>query len=385
MRVVLAHESPESLEAVRHVLLGLGLECSAGDCVLFGNLPVRLAQGMPDLVLVRTGTGQDAALEAIQHAVGLASAPVLVLGPVTDAQHILQCTRSGAREYLDEDHLAEDLEAALEKLQIAAGISGPGAVVSVVSVTPGSGVTTVASNLAFAWAQAHPDQVGLVELGHEPPDLACNLDLKPPYSAAEVCEHWQRLDLTLLRKALVQHPDGVWLLGHKPETLSVGPADPRAVRRLVVLLRALMARSVLDLGHLLGEEHYEAMRLSDQVAVVVRLDAPALRQARRLLQELADRGIPREAVQLVANRYGQAGQIGWRKAEEVLGASFAEYIPEDSGKLNRSLFQGRPVVRFSPGAGISRRLSRLAKRLAGARPAARTPAGATPVASNGRG
>jgi pilus assembly protein CpaE len=385
MRVVLAHDNPEALEPVRQVLLGLGLECSAGDCVLFGDVPVRLAQGMPDLVLVRTASDQEAALDAIYHAVSLASVPVLALGPVTDAQHILQCTRSGAREYLDEDHLAEDLEAALEKLQVAAGTSGPGGVVSVLSVTPGGGVTTVATNLAFAWAQAHPDQVGLVELGHEPPDLASNLDLKPPYRLAEVCENWQRLDLTLLRKALVQHPDGVWLLGHQPETLGVGPCDPRAVRRLVVLLRALLAQSVLDLGHLLGEEHYEAMRLSDQVAVVVRLDAPALRQARRLLQELDERGIPREQVHLVANRYGQPGQIGWRKAEEVLGASFAEYIPEDSGKLNRSLFQGRPVVRFAPGAGISRRLSRLAKRLAGSRPALGPSAVVTPAANTGRG
>lgn len=364
MRVVIAQERPEPLEAIRSVLLGLGVDCGPADCVLFGELPVRLAQGGVDLVLVRTKAGRDAALESIRQTVTLTSVPVMAIGPVSDAHHILELGRSGAREYLDEARLPDDLEAALQKLRQTQAVDyGQGSVVAVLSATPGGGVSTVATNLAFCWA-GYPDQrVALAELGTEPADLAVNLDLQPKHPAADVFAHWERLDASLLRQALVTHAGRVSVLAHKPETLNVDPIDPEAARRLVVLFKALFTTSVLDLGHLLTDAYFEAARLADTIVLVVRLDVPGLRQARRLLRELVERGVSREDIQLIANRYGQSGQVHWRTAEDTLGARFLEYIPEDGGRINRALNQGEPLVRFAPRATISRRLARLADRL----------------------
>jgi len=109
----MAQEQPKPLDQFRQVLLGLGLECGGNDCVTFTELPVRLAQGPVDLLLARVGPEPAPALAAIRQAVTLTSAPVLALGVTTDAQQILQTTRSGARDYLDEGRLQEDLEAAL--------------------------------------------------------------------------------------------------------------------------------------------------------------------------------------------------------------------------------------------------------------------------------
>ena len=350
MRVVVAQEQLDASDPARQTLLSLGLECGHADCVSFGELPVRLAQGPVDLVLLRVGAEQAAALDAIDQAVALTGAPVLVVGPTTDARHILQTTRSGARGYLDETRLEEDLASALEKLRLTGSVpQSQGLVVSVISATPGSGVTTVATNLAFTWGQKYPERVALVELGRECPDMALSLDLKPRHTVAEVAEHWQRMDAALLRQSMVGHAGGVAVLAYRPETLAGEPIEPQAVRRVIILMRTMYAAAVLNLGHLLAEEHYEAMRLSDRVAVVVRLDVPALRQARQLLTHLNDQGVARDRIQLVANRYGQRGQINWRMAEEAVGTKFAEYIPEDSGNLNQALNQGQPLVSFAAG------------------------------------
>lgn len=364
MRVVVAQERPEPVEQIRGVLLSRGVDCSPADCVLFADLPVRLAQGGADLVLVRTRAGREAAMEAIRQAAALSSVPVMAIGPVTDAHHILELGRSGAREYLDEARLEDDLEAALQKLRQSRAVDyGHGAVVSVLAATPGGGVSTVAINLAFCWA-GYPDQrVALAELGSEPADLAVNLDLQPKHPAADVYAHWERLDAALLRQALVTHAGRVSVLAHKPETLTVAPIELEAARRLVVLMKAMFTTSVLDLGHQPGDAYFEAARLSDAVALVVRLDVPGLRQARRLLRELVEQGVSREDIHLVANRYGQSGQVHWRTAEDTLGARFLEYVPEDGGRVNRALNQGEPVVRFAPRSSISRRLARLADRL----------------------
>lgn len=367
MRVVVAQEPSVSAEAVRKVLLGLGLECGVADCVPPAELGVRLAQAPADLVLVRLSGDRATALAAIRQASALTRAPLLALAPAADANQSAEATRGGAREVLDEARLEEDLHAALARLNQAGALNyGQGMVVSVLSATPGSGVTTVAANVAFTWGAKYPGQVALVEMGQEAADLALNLDLEPAHTITDVTQQWQRMDVALLRQSVAIHPEGVCVLAHKPETLTVGSIEPAAVRKALVLMRMMFRRSVLDLGHTFAEEHYEAMRLSDRVAVVVRLDIPALRQARRLLKQcVEEHGVAADRVRLVANRYGQKGQLSWKKAEEALGYRFHEYVPDDVGKLNAALNRGQPVVCAAPRSGIARRFGKLAVQLNG--------------------
>lgn len=366
MRVVLTQEQPGQYEAVRQVVLGLGLECRPEDCVPFAELPVRLAQGPIDLLLVVVGRDVGPAVEAIKQAQPLTGAPVLAVGPAADAQQILRVLHGGAREYLDEGHLREHLETALDKLRSASTVKpGQGNVVGVVSATPGSGVTTVATNLAFLYAAKHKDAVALIELGRDAADLSLSLDLNPRHTVTDLAREWERMDAALLKRSMMAHPGGVQVLAHKPETLTVEALDPRAVRKAVLLMRTTYHATVLDLGHMIGDEHFEAMRLCDHVAVVVRLDVPALRQARRFVRLLSERGLPKERLRLVANRYGQRGQISWRKAEEALGSPFAEYLPEDSGSLNHALNAGQPLVRVRRMGSLVRHLGKLAHLLNG--------------------
>ena len=75
--------------------------------------------------------------------------------------------------------------------------------------------------------------------------------------------------------------------------------------------------------------------------------------------------MPPERIKLIANRYGQRGQIGWGKAEEAIGGTFTGYIPEDSGKTNAALNQGQPLVRHARFSRIARRFTKLAGQLNG--------------------
>ncbi len=366
MRVVVAQEPPVDGEAIRQLLLGMGMECGADDVVGHGELLVRLARNPTDVVLVRAGPEEAATVGLIKQAIPLTKAPVMVLGPSADAAQILCYLQGGAREFLDEAQLQVNLENALEKLRQRGEVKyGTGQVVGVLSATPGSGVTTIATNLAFAWAEQFPNQVALVELGRGPADLALVLDLQPRHTVADVHQHWERLDATFLRQSMLAHPRGVQILAYKPETLAPEPLPVAGVRKSVILLRTIYAAAVLDLGHTLGDEQVEALRLCDAVVQVVRLDVPALRQARRFLRLLGDRGVPRDRVRLVANRYGQRGEVSWKKAEEAVGGTFVGYISEDAGKVNAAVNQGQPLVKTARYASITRRFFKLAEQLNG--------------------
>jgi pilus assembly protein CpaE len=368
MRVVIAAENASQHEPIRQTVLGMGMECTPDDCVSSTDLPVRLSHGAVNLLLVRADDDVYGAIDTIKSALPLTPAPVLAVGRKREPAEVLQLIQGGAREYLDEGSLQMDLEKAMEKLHLTAlARLGHGNVVGVVSATPGSGVTTIASALAFVWANKHKDKVVLAELGREAADLALSLDLNPRHTILDVAgeKNLDRLDATFIKRCLTPHVAGVQVLAYKPETLSGEALDPRAVRKAVLLMKSAFSAAVLDLGHLMGEEHFEAMKLCDSIIVVVRLDVPGLRQSRRFLRLLSDHGLPRERIRLVANRYGQRGQIAWKKAEEALGAKFAEYIPDDSGAVNYALNQGQPLARARRRCGVVRRVGKLAAMLNG--------------------
>ena len=365
MRVVVATETAEQREHLRPLVLGAGLECTGPDCVAFADLDARLSHAGADLVLVRIGTNATPALPIIQQAANHA-APILGVGPSTDPQLILQVLRAGAREYLDEAKLREELPVVLEKLR-QAGIMKfkVGRTVAVTAVIPGSGVTTVSTNLAFALAVKHPKQVVLTEIGSDVPALALALDLQPRHSAVDLVRDWDRMDATMIRQSAAEHAAGVQVLAYSPETLSAKPIETPTMRHLVLLLRTLHDWSVLDLGHSAHEAGLEAMRLADLVVVVTRLDIPALRMARRYLKQLTDLGIPAAHLRPVANFYGQKKQIPWKQAQDALGLPIVSWVPDDPGTLNQALNQGQPLVQAARGAKITKRFKELAHQLNG--------------------
>ena len=314
MRVVVASENAGQREQLRPQLLGVGLECGGADCVAFAELEARLAHAGADLVVVHIGADPASALPFIEKTAACVAAPVLAVGPTSDPQFVIRALRSSAREYLDEGKLREDLPTTLEKLRQSGAIKfKAGQTIAVTAGCPGSGVTTVASNLAFALAATAPRQVVLAELATDVPTLALSLDLQPRHSAAELVRDWKRTDAVMLRQSLAEHAGGVQVLAHAAETLAAAPVEPPAMRHLALLLRTLYDWTVLDLGHSAHAAAVEAMQLADAVVVVTRLDVPALRLTRRYLKELADRGIPKERLRPVANFYGQRKQLDWKQ------------------------------------------------------------------------
>ncbi len=370
MRVVIAAAAPGRFEELRQIVQGVGLDCTANDCVPFDGLRYRLAQQpAADLVLVVAGPDLEKALPVIEEADAHAGAPVLAAGDAVDPPMMARAVRAGARECLDQARLKDELTAALDRLHKEGSVRGRrGRTVVVSAAVPGTGVTTVSSGLAFALASTYPNQVMLGEVGLGVPELALDLDLDVRYGVKELVEKWERSDARMVRQAVVEHAAGVHVLSHPAESLNPVVMPPPVMRQLAILFRAVYDFVVLDLGHSAYGSALEAMKLAEAVLVVTRLDVPALRLSRRFLSSLEDRGVPPEKLQVAANRYGQGGQVDWRKAEEALGRKVVEWIPDDPASVNQALNEGRPLVQVAPRARITRSFEKLAGHLNGRTP-----------------
>jgi Flp pilus assembly CpaE family ATPase len=370
MRVLIAGDRPQDREIGRKSALRLGLDCAADDCVPLADLRLRLArEPAVHVVVVCVDPDPDTAARAIKSATGQTRQPIYAVTSNGDGTVDESIRQAGAAAVWPLDRLREGLLSSSEDIR-REGTAGDrrGRVVAVTAALPGSGVTTVATGLAFALAGTQ--QVVLVEFGATTPELALDLDLNTRHWLSDLIRASDRLDARMIREAAAQHPAGAHILAHPPETLTPDPLTAAVCRDFQILLRGLYDWVVADAGHVTGSGaggsgEDELLRHADAVVLVTRLDPPGLRLAKRHMIALVGQGVKADRFVVVANRYGQSGQVSWRKVEEVLGTPVVSWLPDDPKSVNRALAEGRPLVQVARGSRLTRELSSLAAAIQG--------------------
>lgn len=365
MRVLLAAERPQERDHGRRAALHLGLDCAASDCVPLNDLRVRLVRQPPgDLILVYLDGDTATALRAVRQAAEQTQQPVYAVTRYQQDAEVVEAARqAGAADVWPYEAVRDRLLDAIEELRRSGRVPEiRGRIISVTAAIGGAGCTTTATGLAFALAE-RDDGIVLTELGVRVPELALDLDLQPKHSLAELIQAGERMDGSMVRSTAVRHPDGVDVLAYFPETLSAELLTPAHVRDFQVILRNLYRWAVLDCGPQHGLEAEQILQAADVVVVVTRLDPPGLRLTRKYIRTLVDNGLSSDSVVVVANRYGQGGQVPWQKAEEALHRKVEAWLPDDPRTVNQSLIAGRPVTRAARWSRLGRELRRLATAL----------------------
>jgi pilus assembly protein CpaE len=352
---------------VRQALLPAGYEVQVAS---LDRVPGALARDVSLLVVVLS-PDPERALKDLGELRGQTQARVLAIGPTYDPKLMLRALRAGADDFLDELEISSELEAALSRRRRAEQPAQPtadlGKVTAVLGSSGGCGASTVAANVATVLARQHK-RAGLIDLKLEAGDLAALLDLKPTHTLAELCRNLASMDRIMLERSLVRHASGVHLLAPPRTFADAELVTADGVRQALNLGRMLFPYVVIDLDHSFGPEQLQALRLADVVLVVLRLDFTCLRNTQRALDYLAQLGIGRDRVRVVANRYGQAKEVPAAKAEAALGVKIVHYVPEDPKTVNRANNSGVPVVLESPRAKVSRSLNKLAHSVNGRQP-----------------
>jgi pilus assembly protein CpaE len=365
MRAVITAERATERERFRVAALGVGLECRATDCVGLNDLQTRLSrEPAADLVLVGLSDPPDPSLTAVGYAATVARTVAVAVGPVADAALIQRASSAGARRYLDQNRLQPQLSEALDSLSREGAVTlRRGKVLAVTSAQPGAGVTTVATGLAFALAAQKVGSVVLGELGTGVPELALSLNLTPANGLDQLIRLSERVDATMCRSTAVDHAAGVAVLAYPPETLQPEPLRADQARPLLTVLRATYDWVVMDLGHGMNDGNADLISQADRVVVVTRQDVPAIRLTRRYIKSLAVQ--PADRLMLLANRYGQAGLLAWKKVEEALKSTVVEWVPDDPAGVNAALTAGEPLAVASRGSGVNKSMGKLVRTLTG--------------------
>lgn len=282
---------------------------------------------------------------------------VVAVGDALDVDALLKVIRAGASGYLRRPlNRTEVSEACSTVLRRATPKVGPQApqhttrVLGLFSPKGGTGVSTLAANLAVHIRRATGKRTLLLDLTPELGTSSVLLGLEPRYSYLDVLENLHRMDDELLHTLLDEHETGTRVLASPTAVFSSRELTPESVTQLLALLRLHFEYVVIDIGRgVMDRTALRALELADEKLVVATPDLPTLRNVKHVLRHLPGANDPPgdasgSGARLVVNRYEEGQGVGKKDIEGAVGLPLLHVLAEDRDGVSKSVNLGRPVV-----------------------------------------
>jgi pilus assembly protein CpaE len=369
IQVVLVDPINESRQAVQKQLSGISTVWLAEACPTYQGAAKRIAEIVPDLVVVNVDEDPAQSVNLISSLVqNMPNVAVLPASRIRDSSLILRVVRAGAREFLTLPASEADLLDTINRLICRKGeakettaVKGP-QVIAITGAAGGVGCTTLAVNLATTLAKASTEEVVLTDFDLMLGSLDACLDIIPDNTLQGVVQNIDRLDLTLLKRSMTQHSSGLYVLPHPAAMEDAAKLDPESLRRVLQLLKAAFPTVVIDTSKGLQSSDFIAFEMADIILIVLQLDLTCLRNTSRLLHLFQQfDGLP-ERLRLVVNRSGShESEISAKKAEETLKMPISWHIPNSAKSVHAARAKGVPIDAVAPGSRVHQAILEIAK------------------------
>lgn len=372
-RIAIVDPSDVTREPLRNLLLGIESVWIDAESPRYEFFLDVIQQSNPDLSIVALDSDQAKALQLISQLSQLyPKMPILAISGRGDGQTILQALRSGAKEFLTQPVVLEDMLKVLQRLGgdqgAGAGTGVHGQVIAVLGTRGGVGCTSLAINLGCTLADDKQNNVAMLDLDLALGDADVALDLIPTHTLADVAQNVARIDLQFLKRSLCQHATGLALLPHPVRIEELGLIHEEHLQRAINLLRASYTHLILDLSKSFTVTDYTAMRLADVILLVTQLELTSLRNTVRILLTMEGEEGLTEKLRIVLNRVGSdftEGDISLAKAEETIGREIYYQIPNDFKAMMGARNAGVPLIQHAPKSKVQQAILGLANVLCG--------------------
>ena len=322
----------------------------------------------PDFLLLRVSHLWREELAALlQHPIQ-DRPPLLVCGPLDEREGIRLAMQAGARDFLPEPVVAEELLAALSRMvmETRSGSGAMGKLVAVMNAKGGSGATLLACNLAHQLS-AQGGSTLLLDLDLQFGSVAHYLDVQPGHSHVEVLQQIEDMDAVALRGFCSHFSPGLHVLGGRENELCL-PQDVHIenLEALLQLARSTYDWVVVDLPRQIDHLTGITLEQADRVYIVVQQSLSHLKDASRLARILRDElGVRGENLQVVVNRYNKSAPVTLRDIATALRCNELQQVPNDFAVVSQSQNTGVPLDLHAPRAPITLAMQALSKELLG--------------------
>jgi CheY-like chemotaxis protein/MinD-like ATPase involved in chromosome partitioning or flagellar assembly len=310
--------------------------------------------------------------------------PILMFTARTQIEDRVAGFESGADAYLTKPAHPAELQTQVRSLldrnkdrprQATSPVENMAYAVGVIAARGGTGVTTVALNLASSLNQSAEGDVVLAELRPGQGSLGMDLDLTSPRNLSDLLAMQPgEITRSKIRDVLVEHPSGLRLLlaSFQPRDLTL-ISNTQQFETLAQRL-AFMARFVIyDFGAgLTAFSQRLAKIFCGEVIIVVEPTPTAIIHTRALLENLVDLGVDQHRLINVVNyRNTQETPLTPAQVENQLGQPLAVTITPAGETLGQARSAHAIPVLMEPDNLLRQQFLTLAQQVIGRAPAAR--------------
>lgn len=290
---------------------------------------------------------------------------------------ILQSFRSGAMEFLRQPLVESEIASVFAKIEQTATHpeeSHLGRVIAVFASKGGCGTTFVTANLAAGLARLTRKRACVIDLNLQAGDQPLYLGLEPNYSLHDVVRNFDKLDDQLLASYLTQRSKYLSLMAAPTDIGKDEDVRVEHVTRTISLLRAQAEYVVIDPPRVLNEITIAALDVADDLILLLTLDIPAIRSAKRTLDIFTRLGYDRSRIKVVINRYTKTPEFDVKQIEKVLETQVFATISNDYRAAIASINVGEPLVLSKNQSPVINDFNNLASKLTGVRQQSESPA-----------
>ncbi|HEY6419554.1 MAG TPA: AAA family ATPase [Candidatus Binataceae bacterium] len=345
--------------------------------VALGDPPLQIVELTPhsngssaipaDVTMVVFNGNDDAELAYLQAQAAAPGHPVLfALLHDRSPELMKRVLRAGADELLFLPLDAGDAHRALFKISETRRreerVEG-GQICSFVSLIGGTGVTSLAGNLALALRYALDKKVALVDLDLQTSGLSVFLNLDPERTIMALTEGAKKIDSIQLESALCKHPSGAYLLAAPKRIEDSELVNDAAIGAILEMMRELFDYVIVDCGTHIDANTVAAWERSQHLFYVLDQSIGAARCAWRFVDLCGRLGLSGVEPNFILSRHASHHPISEEQLSHTLAKAFYARIPRDEKVLDRVQLSAQDLWQVAPNSALARTVEEIARRL----------------------
>ena len=286
-----------------------------------------------------------------------------------DPDMILAGFRMGFNDFFHYPFNGTDVQDLVRKAINPSGAGPGGEVISVFSLKGGTGVTTLAVNLADQVAALTRDRVLLLDLNLFFGDICACLNIKTAYSPFDLIRNVNRMDKNLLFSSLYCHRDRFHILTTGDEISDSDSVDTEDVMAMIAVLRRHFDHIIIDCPHDLSGRTLQVCLTSDKILTLTQQNIPSAKSVQSVIDFFDALDFPADRVKIIINRYMKTADMAGRDLEQIFARPVYCKIDNNYPLFAKAATQGMTLNESAPGSRINTQMRALASKLAGIRPA----------------
>ncbi|MGH7814023.1 MAG: AAA family ATPase [Candidatus Binataceae bacterium] len=240
---------------------------------------------------------------------------------------------------------------------------GNGMIVSLVSLIGGSGVTSLAGNLALALHYTLNKKVAVFDLDLQTGGMAAFLNLEPERTVMALTESGRKLDSIVLESALIKHASGIWMLAAPQRIEDSELVTDAIVGSVLDIMRQLFDFVVVDCGTHIDANTVAAWERSAHLFYVLDQSIGAARCAWRFVDLMGRLGLTSVEPNFILGKYIAGHPISEEQLSHTLAKPIFAKIPRDDKVLERVELSAQDLWQVAPNSPLAKTVEDVARRL----------------------